>query len=288
MEDTIIDTGGHHCGCGGGACTCEKFNGADCECYDNCTCGCSPFQNTIGEPEPPYLKLIVGGMTCGGCISTVTSLLRPIKGITGDLYVDLNTRILFIPGTPNPEECINLLSQKGFKALVKENEIEVTKFMVKGLSCGSCTVLVASTLEKLKGVTGPVKVDLASGITIVPGKPDVNECIEELVIFNFIATVLGPITIDFRVEGITCRGCEPTVLTALKNIDGVLDVQFDFNTRIAVVCGNDITFKKCKEQLELFGYDASYTLSNVDIVPEKPVMVDPFKRKKKKFVKPLL
>ena len=62
--------------------------------------------------------------------------------------------------------------------------------------------------------------------------------------------------IEFKVEGMVCNGCENRVKNALKNINGVKDVEANYTTGIVKVISTDeVSEKTLKEKVEDIGFE---------------------------------
>ena len=62
--------------------------------------------------------------------------------------------------------------------------------------------------------------------------------------------------IEFKVEGMVCNGCENRVKNALKNINGVKDVEANYTTGIVKVISTDeVSENTLKEKVEDIGFE---------------------------------
>ncbi len=62
--------------------------------------------------------------------------------------------------------------------------------------------------------------------------------------------------IEFKVEGMVCNGCENRVKNALKNINGVKDVEANYTTGIVKVTSTDeVSENTLKEKVEDIGFE---------------------------------
>ena len=62
--------------------------------------------------------------------------------------------------------------------------------------------------------------------------------------------------IEFKVEGMLCNGCENRVKNALKNINGVKDVEANYTTGIVKVTSTDeVSENTLKEKVEDIGFE---------------------------------
>lgn len=59
--------------------------------------------------------------------------------------------------------------------------------------------------------------------------------------------------ITLKVEGMVCNGCENRVVNALKNLEGVSEVEASFQKKIVTVKGN-VKTEKVEEKIEDLGF----------------------------------
>lgn len=57
-----------------------------------------------------------------------------------------------------------------------------------------------------------------------------------------------------KVENIKCNGCVKSITSALKKINGILDVDIDRNLEIVIVEGSDETKQEAIDKLASIGY----------------------------------
>lgn len=62
--------------------------------------------------------------------------------------------------------------------------------------------------------------------------------------------------IELKVEGMVCNGCENRVKNALKNINGVEEVEANYTTGIVkVTASDDVLENTIKEKIEDIGFE---------------------------------
>ena len=62
--------------------------------------------------------------------------------------------------------------------------------------------------------------------------------------------------IELKVEGMVCNGCENRVKNALKNINGVEEVEANYTTGIVkVTTSDDVLENTIKEKIEDIGFE---------------------------------
>jgi len=93
------------------------------------------------------------------------------------------------------------------------------------------------------GVTGPVQVDLASKLALVPGTPSFDDCKAAIEDIGYEAFPVAESTDDankmtFLVEGMTCDHCVKTITNVLKAIEGVSDATVDLAAGRATIVGH--------------------------------------------------
>lgn len=64
--------------------------------------------------------LSVQGMTCNGCVNTVTKVLSRVPGVTG-AKVELDAARATVEGTASPDALIAAVEAAGFEAARSEN-----------------------------------------------------------------------------------------------------------------------------------------------------------------------
>ncbi|MDQ3402882.1 MAG: heavy-metal-associated domain-containing protein [Actinomycetota bacterium] len=59
-------------------------------------------------------SVVVGGMTCGSCVTKVTNAVNLVPGVTG-LVVDPDTATVSYTGTAAPAEVHSAIEQAGYR-----------------------------------------------------------------------------------------------------------------------------------------------------------------------------
>ena len=59
------------------------------------------------------LKLQVSGMSCGGCVNSVTKALQGVPGVN-EVKVTLESGEVLVSGTPDPAACKAAIESAGF------------------------------------------------------------------------------------------------------------------------------------------------------------------------------
>ena len=59
------------------------------------------------------LKLQVSGMSCGGCVNSVTKALQAVPGVA-EVKVTLESGEVLVSGTPDPAACKAAIESAGF------------------------------------------------------------------------------------------------------------------------------------------------------------------------------
>ncbi|SCU93023.1 LAMI_0E12948g1_1 [Lachancea mirantina] len=149
---------------------------------------------------------LVGGMTCGSCVSTVEKRLKELAGVQ-EASVSLATeecRVVFKEEVVGADAIKEAIEDCGFDAeLVSRisrigganvaltskstsamSETQLAVLSVQGMTCGSCVGIVTKQLEELDGVE-TARVSLATeeaAVTFLPEKVSIEElrqCVED-------------------------------------------------------------------------------------------------------------
>ena len=110
-----------------------------------------------------------------------------------------------------------------------------TVLLVEGMSCGHCTASVERALLEVPGVI-TCSVDLESKLARVGGDAATENIVAAVVAIGKLAELV-PVTV-LRVEGMMCGHCTSSVDSALRAVDGVLDVSVDLESKLATVLGS--------------------------------------------------
>eukprot|EP01127_Copromyxa_protea_P017494 TRINITY_DN5335_c0_g1_i2.p1 TRINITY_DN5335_c0_g1~~TRINITY_DN5335_c0_g1_i2.p1 ORF type:complete len:931 (-),score=220.96 TRINITY_DN5335_c0_g1_i2:43-2835(-) len=149
--------------------------------------------SVVSSKESP-ITIGIEGMTCHSCTDLIKHALASVTGIR-DSVVDLEgneCRIWLKEGfcaKTVTKESVQAIEDFGFAA--KPKTVAEVQLNVMGMTCGSCTQMVSSILQKVPGVTGPVSVSLDTGIATIPGTPSIPECISMLAEFDYEANEVG-------------------------------------------------------------------------------------------------
>jgi Cu+-exporting ATPase len=126
------------------------------------------------ETGPAPTRLIVQGMTCGGCARNVTEAIQRLPGID-HARVDLEKReaiVYWRPGAPpDPGAVFRVVRQAGYEPQVSSNQ--KTELILKGMTCSGCARNVLQALRDVSG-TQAVDVSLEQGRAVVDWKPDAS------------------------------------------------------------------------------------------------------------------
>lgn len=68
-----------------------------------------------GDPSAGTIELTITGMTCGGCASAVTRILREVPGVDS-VQVDLASGRALVRGAPASEALVQAVEAQGYGA----------------------------------------------------------------------------------------------------------------------------------------------------------------------------
>jgi len=75
----------------------------------------------LSEESGCSVVLSISGMTCSGCVGSVTRLLTKVPGVSG-AEVDFASRRAFVLGTASPQKLIEAVQAAGYDAELSPGE----------------------------------------------------------------------------------------------------------------------------------------------------------------------
>jgi Cu+-exporting ATPase len=196
--------------------------------------------------------LILGGMTCASCVTTIEGDVGELDFVKRfDISLLQNTaNVTFEGPKENISKVVEVIENLGYKAEVDvvsptaqpaATPVEAglsrfaARFSIEGMTCSSCITAITRGVEELPFVVDVV-VELISNSARVEfeGKDHLNEITEKIDDLGYEATVVScePLnksnqhveqqpterTILLKVNGMFCDHCPPKVLDALEQI----------------------------------------------------------------------
>ena len=117
----------------------------------------TPERRETSSNQSPPLRVVVDGMSCGGCVGRVERALTGVAGVSSASVNLANKRAeIAFSGEPDAQAVASALDTAGYPAGVDEATLAIT-----GMSCASCTGRVERALRALPGVL-EANVNLAS------------------------------------------------------------------------------------------------------------------------------
>jgi len=200
-------------------------------------------------------KYSVSGMTCNGCRSHVEKVLSEVEGVKkasvelekAEAEVEMERHI-------KTEELQQALEREGGNYRIsdssgkstlvtdeKNNKHEVQKYSVSGMTCNGCRSHVEKVLSEVEGVK-KASVDLEKAEAEV-------EMEKHVPIKNFQQALKqdggsygitekkdsGDLQQEYKITGMTCKGCRQHVEDMLKKVDGVKTAAVDLEKEKALV-----------------------------------------------------
>lgn len=103
--------------------------------------------------------ITISGMTCAACLSSITQALESMEGVHG-VSVSLLTNSAKITHLPTVavSALVSAIEDCGFdaeaeKTVAGTTEETISRFSVKGMTCGACSASITQQVEQLPGVT---------------------------------------------------------------------------------------------------------------------------------------
>lgn len=218
----------------------------DCGFYARLVSCSSP-----NNPEQLYTTtIVISGMTCSACSSTITETLQNIEGVLSCSVSLLTDEAIIIHKVQvSAPSLVSAVEDCGFDATVKASEavscLEKSMFRITGMTCGACSASITSQLMALSDV---ISVDISqmtyeaivthtSSITVNAIKTAIEDC-------GFVATVLPSSALATKnsyVEDVTLQiyglsevtdfsVYQYNVEAVLNSFPGVLSFQFELHT----------------------------------------------------------
>lgn len=163
--------------------------------------------------ESNMIKLIVEGMTCSGCTSTVTSVLQNMEGVTGQVYVDLDSKIATIPGEPDVNKCIEELELVGYSAKLFDGS----------------SIPIEDKPKKNTGVSTVVNNPITSSTYSRKPKPKPKTKQKKQD---------GLCTVELSIDGMKCASCVNDIELFVSELEGVSSVKVNLLAAKAVITFN--------------------------------------------------
>ncbi|TPX64334.1 hypothetical protein SpCBS45565_g05970 [Spizellomyces sp. 'palustris'] len=198
-------------------------------------------------PRQHTATITVKGMTCGSCVRTIESQLRPLPGVSSvvvSLDEELAT-VMYDADLLDEKDLLNTIEECGFEAMPGGGTKEVV-VSVQGMTCQSCVKTVTGVVKALPGVESAV-VDLASESATVKydgGLLSPEDLVAAIEGCGFDAALQqnGPNKetpasehYDISVKGMVCQSCVKTITAKLSPMVGVKTVKVDLETENASV-----------------------------------------------------
>eukprot|EP00930_Biecheleria_cincta_P096170 TRINITY_DN88043_c0_g1_i1.p1 TRINITY_DN88043_c0_g1~~TRINITY_DN88043_c0_g1_i1.p1 ORF type:complete len:1157 (+),score=212.55 TRINITY_DN88043_c0_g1_i1:28-3471(+) len=238
-----------------------------------------------GDGGRTLVTLAVGGMTCGACSSTVERALGNSPGVSQATVSCLTNlaHVHFDASTTTVETLIETVEDVGFEAKLLEVQSKdgsrdkangapaaiSVELKVEGMTCSACSGTVERLLQGLKGVQRAT-VSLVMNKAFVVCDPEqisaaqLKEEIEDIGFDAEVALVgkadLAPsaMSVELKVEGMTCSACSGTVERHLQGLKGVqrATVSLVLNKAYVVCDPKQISAADVQEAIEDVGFDA--------------------------------
>ena len=200
------------------------------------------------------VELLVDGMTCGHCTSTVARALEAEAGVARvDVSLERESaEVEFDPNTTSPGALAEAIEAVGFAAREAPPRGAV-RLRVDGMTCGHCTSAVERALAAEAGVLRATVALLDGGRADVEYDPAVTSpaaLADAVEAVGFGAAPErgapppapdggGGAPIKLHVAPMVCGHCVTWVTDALQRVDGVARVEIDLEEQSALVFAAD-------------------------------------------------
>lgn len=208
----------------------------------------------------------IEGMTCGACVSAITSSLDSLSGVSS-ASVSLVTergQVEFDPSTISSAEIKEHIEDCGFDARLLSESVptapspaspqkQTAIFSIAGMTCGACVSAITNNLESLDGVSS-ISISLVTergSVEFNPTKTSTDKIIETVEDSGFDATLISSDdsaaltnhatsdqpekTLRLKVYGMTSSVCSSKVESAIRSLDGVKDAVVNLTTEDALI-----------------------------------------------------
>ena len=237
----------------------------------------------------------VSGMTCSSCTNSITNCINKLDDVdsvsvsllTEEAIIKHNPQITsdyllekiddlgfdgsLISSTDDSSYNSNLTNEK-FEKLSNNLSKFKTIFQISGMTCSSCTNSITNELLKLEGVSSVDVSLITEEATIIHNNSistdDILNTIDDL---GFDGNLISSLELrdndkindisykaEITIGGMTCSACVNSITNALKELNGVEEVNVSLLTERATVLFNkQITVEEILETVEDVGFDAS-------------------------------
>lgn len=123
-----------------------------------------------GAAETKAVKLSIGGMACSSCAAAVEGVLLGVRGVErAAVSLTLEqAEVCYSGAYCSPAALVEAVEAAGFEAAVLgQEEVNVQRLRVEGMTCSSCAVAVESALAAVPGV-------LDAAVNAVTGEAEVR------------------------------------------------------------------------------------------------------------------
>ena len=143
-------------------------------------------------------------------------------------------------------------------------------YYIKGMTCDGCRDSVQKALSEIPGVERAL-VDLEKQTAEIISNEEIPYKNIEISLrptsYDVFKTLKEAQTYTYYVQGMTCAGCEETVLEQLKSIEGVKKVKVDLkNQKVEVQTNKFVPFFKLKKSLSNTHYQVFKTKDEIENV----------------------
>ena len=235
-----------------------------------------------GGSKTAVLK--VSGMHCASCAANIEKNLTKTPGVANASvnFLTKKATIEYNQGDVNEETLSKVVEDTGYTVL---RETKKETIAVSGMTCASCVSKVEKALSSVAGVSS-ASVNFATEKATVEYDPtlavrsDLDEAIKDAGYTPITETGKA----EFKVVGMHSTHCEGVIKNALKDVQGVADLDVSFAKAKAVVeyDSDKIDENKIKGLIE----DAGYQVITVGGITEDE-LVDREKLARQKEVKTL-
>lgn len=220
--------------------------------------------------------LLVSGMTCGACVSSITDMITKMNGVD-DVNVSLITEEAKVvhDEAVSASMIIQSVEDCGFQAKLIKQEFpplrstllpeKVSKFTITGMTCGACSASITEAIESLDGVSS-VSVSLITEEAMVHyATLSANQIIEKIEDCGFeaklVSTNTAPATTVFStkvsISGMTCAACTSSITNSLESNAEISKASVSLVTEEAnIEHTENITSKEIVEIVQSCGFEA--------------------------------
>ena len=143
-------------------------------------------------------------------------------------------------------------------------------YYIKGMTCDGCRDSVQKALSEIPGVERAL-VDLEKQTAEIISNEEIPYKNIEISLrptsYDVFKTLKEAQTYTYYVQGMTCAGCEETVLEQLKSVEGVKNVKVDLkNQKVEVQTNKFVPFFKLKKSLSNTHYQVFKTKDEIENV----------------------